>query len=371
MNAEITLETQILSDDTLRVAVASFDYEIPEKVETTIPTFDAPDSANIETATWGVGLIVGPSGSGKSTLLKKYYGQPRDFEWSKDAAIASQVDHRRLSAVGLNSVPTWCRPYHTLSNGEAFRAEVAARLDNFAVFDEFTSVVDRSSAKCASHAIRRYVTQEGLRGVVFASCHYDIVEWLQPDWVFNTLTGELLWGRCLWPRPEATIEIWQCSKDLWSVFGKHHYLNTSINKSAMCFSATWNGCLVGFSSCLPFPNGNFKNGYREHRTVVLPDYQGFGIGVRLSDFVASYMVSQGKRFFSKTAHPRMGEYRERSPLWKPTSKNRRARQDYSGASVTKENKYRHLHQNRVCFSHEFVGRHACDGSIQPETDPDL
>jgi hypothetical protein len=26
--------------------------------------------------------------------------------------------------------------------------------------------------------------------IVLLSCHYDIVEWLQPDWVFDTGTGE-------------------------------------------------------------------------------------------------------------------------------------------------------------------------------------
>ena len=27
--------------------------------------------------------------------------------------------------------------------------------------------------------------------VVLLSCHYDVAEWLQPDWIYNVNTGEL------------------------------------------------------------------------------------------------------------------------------------------------------------------------------------
>ena len=62
-------------------------------------------------------------------------------------------------------------------------------------FQEFTSVVDRSVAKSCSMAVRRYVDQNSLKNLVFASCHRDIIEWLQPDWVFDTDTGELSLGK--------------------------------------------------------------------------------------------------------------------------------------------------------------------------------
>jgi len=61
--------------------------------------------------------------------------------------LPSQVAYQKLSAVGLNSVPSWCRPYHVLSNGEQFRARMAAMLNSDTSFDEFTSVVDRTIAK--------------------------------------------------------------------------------------------------------------------------------------------------------------------------------------------------------------------------------
>jgi GNAT superfamily N-acetyltransferase len=115
--------------------------------------------------------------------------------------------------------------------------------------------------------------------------------------------------------------------------------------------------MIGFSSALAFPNGNFKNAWREHRTVVLPDYQGMGVGVRISDAVAEIFVSDGCRYFSKTVHPRMGEYRNNSVLWAATSKNMKARADYlTTKTKTKEDGHKHRHAGRVAYSHEYIGQ---------------
>ena len=50
--------------------------------------------------------------------------------------------------------------------------------------------------------------------------------------------------------------------------------------------------------------------YREHRLVVLPDFQGLGIGPKFSDFFGCMHLRQGLRFSSRTAHPRLGGYRQ-------------------------------------------------------------
>jgi hypothetical protein len=86
---------------------------------------------------------------------------------------------------------------------------------------------------------------------------------------------------------------------------------------------------------------------------VLPDFQGMGIGVRFSDMIAQIHLNEGHRYFSRTAHPRMGEYREKSSLWKPTSKNKKLRTD-----VKHENVYNnHFADNkRICYSHEYIGK---------------
>jgi energy-coupling factor transporter ATP-binding protein EcfA2 len=307
---------------------------------------------------FGIGLIVGPSGSGKSTLLKKF-GNETVVSWMSDKAICSHFvsaedAQSKLSAVGLNSIPTWMRPYQVLSTGEKFRADLARRLVNGAVVDEFTSVIDRNVAKACSYALRRYCDQQGIKNIVMASCHYDIIEWLQPDWVFDTSTGQLV-GRGLERRPQIKLEIVPCSADAWAIFSKHHYLSHKLNKAGRCWMVIWNDTPVGFASALAHPSGTVKNAWREHRTVVLPDYQGLGLGVRISDAIAQMFIDKGCRYFSKTSHPRMGGYREMSPLWKPTSKNRKARTDYSPLRKTKEDGHKMRHTTRVCFSHEFIG----------------
>jgi GNAT superfamily N-acetyltransferase len=247
------------------------------------------------------------------------------------------------------------KPYHVLSTGERFRADLARRIKSGAVIDEFTSVVDRNVAKACSVALRRYADRNEIKRVVLASCHYDIIEWLQPDWVFDTATGATA-GRRAERRPSIDLDIDPCGAEEWAAFSPHHYLTGEINPAAHCWLATWDGVRVAFSAALAFPNANFSNAWREHRTVVLPDFQGLGIGISISNAVASMFVARGCRYFSKTAHPRLGEYRNTSTLWRPTSKNGMSRRDYAQSKrKTKEDGHKHLHVNRACYSHEFIG----------------
>jgi ABC-type ATPase with predicted acetyltransferase domain len=148
--------------------------------------------------TFKIGVIVGSSGSGKSTLLKKF-GQEEHLVWVADKSIISHFDNpddgiNRLGSVGFNTIPSWYKPYGVLSNGEKFRADLARKVKTGAVIDEYTSVVDRTVAKAASIALTRYIKTNNINNVVISTCHHDIVEWLEPDWVLNTDTGELLHG---------------------------------------------------------------------------------------------------------------------------------------------------------------------------------
>jgi ABC-type ATPase with predicted acetyltransferase domain len=145
-----------------------------------------------------IGVIVGSSGSGKSTLLK-HFGTEEQPIWEPNKSIISHFETpadgiNKLSSVGFNSIPSWYKPYHVLSNGEKFRADLARKLKSNAVIDEYTSVVDRNVAKAASMALSRYVKNNDVENVVLCTCHRDIVDWLEPDWVLDTDTGELLDG---------------------------------------------------------------------------------------------------------------------------------------------------------------------------------
>jgi GNAT superfamily N-acetyltransferase len=137
------------------------------------------------------------------------------------------------------------------------------------------------------------------------------------------------------------------------MFKDHHYLSGDLSNASRCYVGVLDGKVVGFSATMTMPNGNIKNAWRGHRTVILPDYQGMGLGVRFSDAIGQIHLEQGHRYYSRTAHIRMGYYREQSTLWIPTSKNRKLRKD-----ITHENIFNnHYADNkRVCFSHEYIGK---------------
>lgn len=338
-------------DDVTKQIGAAFDYAFDGTSRFRVPLLrDVP-------AEYGIGLIVGPSGSGKSSLLNEI-GKPSAVSWSADRAIVSHFKdagdaQERLAAVGLNSIPAWMRPFRVLSTGEQFRADLARRIDHGASVDEFTSVVDRQVAKSCAHALRRYVDERGIQRMTLASCHYDIIEWLRPDWYFDTATGVVTPRRGLQGRPTIELEILPCRSEAWALFRDHHYLSGDINRASRCWIVVWNDTAIGFTSSLAMPQ--IKNAWREHRTVVLPDFQGLGFGVRIADAIGEMFKRGQIRYFSKTAHPRMGQYRDRSSLWKPTTKNHMVRRDYLHDRKSKEDSHRLSHAHRWCFSHEYIG----------------
>jgi GNAT superfamily N-acetyltransferase len=350
LNSERVRSCSVIVDDVVREIAQTFDYAFDGISSFEVPTFDPPTE-------WSIGVIVGASGSGKSSILRAF-GDEEVVTWDADRAIVSHFANAddaqdRLGAVGLSSVPAWMRPYTALSTGQKFRADLARRLKDGAVVDEFTSVVDRVVAMSASVALRRYVDRRGLKRIVIATCHRDVLPWLEPDWTFDTEDRRLSVGRS--KRPAIHVDLVPSSPDMWPRFSAHHYLDGAINRSARCWSAELDGVTIGFVSALAFPSGTIKNAWREHRTVVLPDYQGLGVGPKISDAVAGMFVANGCRYFSKTSHPRLGAYRERSALWRATSKNKRSRMDYREDYATKEDAHKMAHAHRVCFSHEFIG----------------
>jgi ABC-type phosphate/phosphonate transport system ATPase subunit len=145
-----------------------------------------------------LGVIVGSSGSGKSTLLKKF-GIEESPIWDNNKSIISHFSSpeeaiNKMGAVGLNSIPSWYKPYDVLSNGEKFRADLSRKLKSNCVIDEYTSVVDRNVAKAASASLSRYIKNNQVNNIVLSTCHRDILDWLEPDWVIDTDTGELYEG---------------------------------------------------------------------------------------------------------------------------------------------------------------------------------
>lgn len=303
--------------------------------------FDLPSDGAIETRIqadlplderqWDLGLITGPSGSGKSTIARTVWGDLIEPpEWDEQPIVdnfpdgmTAQQAVELLTSVGLSSPPAWLRPFRNLSTGQQFRASLARAMasDNDpTVVDEFTSTVDRTVAKSVSVAVAKQVRRSGRR-LVAVTCHEDVAEWLQPDWVYSTDTHVFTWG---WnhPRPPIHLRIREAGKETWPVFAGNHYLTASINQSARVFTG-WvrfgdsdDERLAAFFSILPVMG---HEGWRRgHRTVVLPDFQGMGIGNRVIETVAEQLWRQERlRFRAVTSAPGIVEHRRRRPhIWR-------------------------------------------------------
>lgn len=367
----VELESMVQQDDITREISRIFDYEfqggVTEQID--IPSFPTD---------FDIGLIVGSSGSGKSTILKRAFGEEETITWEGDKSIASHFGSfeeasNKFGAVGLNSIPTWLKPYKVLSNGEAFRADLARRLHSGAVIDEFTSVVNREVAISCSVSIEKYIRNNGLKNIVFCSCHDDIIPYLRPSWIYNTDSHQLYDGACP-RRPTISLEIVGAEQKAWNLFKKYHYLSADLNNASTCYMALLNDIPIAFMALLTLPGRDVQHAWREHRVVVHPDYQGMGIGNKFSETIAQAYIEKGCRYFCKTSNPRMGEHRNRSPLWRATANNGKSRESYlTDSGDIRENTWNSrygmkpelvkIHAHRICYSHEYIG----DGTVYPYT----
>ena len=345
------------------------------RVKSVCGMFDVPDQKAVrhewhvnipcEERDWKIGLITGPSGSGKTTIGRRLFADAyyhEHYEWPDEQAIVdgfpANVDTKdvvqALSSVGFSSPMHWIKRFAHLSNGQKFRAELARLMledKDTVIMDEFTSVVDRQVAQIGSAAISKAIRHRQRPRLIALSCHYDIAEWLNPDWTYDLLTGEFQW-RDLRRHPNIELKIHKADKRSWDLFKGHHYLSADISAGAQMFVATHNGNPVAFTSYIHFVHPKATRMKRGHRTVVLPDYQGIGIGNRVSEWMGEYVRSQGFRFSSTTSHPSMIAHRMKSLKWK------KLRIGHVSTDITRSPVRRNAKNtsvNRLTASFEYVG----------------
>jgi ABC-type ATPase with predicted acetyltransferase domain len=284
---------------------------------------------------WKLGVIVGPSGSGKTSIGKRLWGGEKlhaGSTWDPDLPVIDQVgagmDLKKvtgaLSSVGLGTVPSWLRPFHALSMGEQFRAEMARLIleaPDRVIVDEFTSVVDRQIAQVGAAAFSK--SWKKTKGqAILLSCHYDILDWLEPDWVLDTKYWEFQRG-CLWRRPQIKLDIYEAGGAwAWKFFEKHHYLKLPLPVAGSYYVAEVDGEAVAHVAVCPQPG---LNACRLTRLVVMPEWQGAGVGMTFLNEVAEMWRIGGNRYkkkmpgFMHTSHPGLVIALSRSKLWRTAS----------------------------------------------------
>ena len=183
----------------------------------------------IEDTEWSIGLIVGGSGTGKTTIARECFNLKEPHQYGNGSILDEMPSNcstksitSMFSSVGLSSVLTWLKPYHVLSNGEKMRVDLAYHLlsdEEVIIFDEFTSVVDRTIAKVTSHTVQKNVRKSDKK-FIGVSCHFDIIDWLQPDWVYNTDDGSFFgerWGQ----NHQLNSKYIKSQTDLVKEYGRH------------------------------------------------------------------------------------------------------------------------------------------------------
>lgn len=284
----------------------------------------------IEGQKWNVGLIVGASGTGKTTIAKRVFNDYdlfKGYEWNSESVLddfdekfSAKEITEVLSKVGFASPPDWLKPFHVLSNGQKMRVELARLIlesEKPFIYDEFTSVVDRQVACIGSSAIQKFVRKSD-KQFIAVSCHYDVAEWLEPDWTYDV--NKMEFSRGSLRRPKIEIAIRKAAQSEWKHFMDFHYLSHDHNNSAHKYIAEINGEEVAWCSVLHFPHPKVKNMKRIHRVVVKPDYQGIGLGGALINEIGAKYKKDGYRISLVTSSPAFIHGLQSSKNWIMTRK---------------------------------------------------
>lgn len=341
---DLTLESKI--ERTPRVLQVEGQFDMPATEKTRVAYhFDVP----LHERDWRVGLVVGPSGAGKSSVARALFGENLidGYAWQPRRAIVDGFGDTpvrditaALSSVGFSSPPAWVRPFEVLSNGERFRANMARVLVDerpLVAVDEFTSVVDRQAAQIGSHTIQKHIRSRATKQFVAVTCHYDVEEWLQPDWVLEPHLGRFAW-RSLQRRPQVEVELVRCSREAWRWFAPHHYMTAELHKAAKCFVGLVAGKPAAFAGLLHFPHPAARDVQALSRLVVLPEYQGLGLGAyAFTEAVGRVCAANGTRMHVGTAHPALIRSWAKSQLWLMIQKPRFANKVGKTSSIASLN----------------------------------
>lgn len=99
------------------------------------------------------------------------------------------------------------------------------------------------------------------------------------------------------PQPSKRFHVRGCGRDEWQIFRRYHYLNTDLNSASQCWGLYDDSDnIIGFCAIIHFPHPSNPKIKKCHRIVILPDYQGIGLGYKFLNIVAEHYHSKGYDF---------------------------------------------------------------------------
>ncbi len=248
-------------------------------------------------------LITGDSGSGKSTLLREIKDQlqeskhvAEEFGGTALSGDSVEIDNDEiliegvgrdvteaisiLSMAGLNEAFLMLRRFKELSDGQKYRFKIAKMISQpqtgVWIFDEFTSVLDRTTAKVVSYTVQKTARRFG-KTVIVATTHEDIVRDLKPDiWIRKLFGSEV--KVYSFPNLKAqwsdkcelldSVKIDPCSANEIEPLDQFHYRGAAGGIVRWRFKATIEGELAA-SITYVFPHLSLKG-----RNMALPEFRG-------------------------------------------------------------------------------------------------
>jgi ABC-type transport system involved in cytochrome c biogenesis ATPase subunit len=278
--------------------------------------FTLYDNVTIKIKPTDIVLITGDSGSGKSALLKAIKADlaseaqdAKEIPIQQDVPIIETLGNNTTSAiealsqVGLNDAFIFLRPYQQLSDGQKHRyqtALLAASRKPFWVLDEFTSSLDRDTAKILAFNVQKQARKMG-KAVIAATTHRDILRDFAPNVHIHKRYGKEIIIK-YHPKAKAKhcsltrqMTIQQGTTADYKALSQFHYRESRLPPPKKIFSLKRKDELCGvivFSNPPPMCFGRAKvwKGNMQQlnkqvstisRVVVHPKYRSIGLGEKL------------------------------------------------------------------------------------------
>lgn len=314
--------------------------------------FTLYDNLTIHIRPTDVVLITGDSGSGKSALLKALKADlaqeaqdARDILIDPEAPIVETIGQnttqaiQTLSLVGLNDAYLFLRPYSQLSDGQKHRyqtALLAASMKPFWILDEFTSTLDRDTAKILAFNLQRQARRMG-KAVIAATTHMDLLRDFAPNVHIHKRYGKEVTVK-YYPKAKAAtctltrkMRLEQGTNADYKTLSQFHYRTSRLppprkiftlkRKDELCAAIVYSyPSPVSFGRSKVW-KGNIKQLQQEvsviSRVIVHPKYRSIGLGEKIVKETLPYagtpcveavaVMAKYNPFFEKAGMTRVAE----------------------------------------------------------------